>query len=55
MNILIVGQVDLTTQPVNPVTGFQVPVIADLITYMRVYKIETGKGQGESQDTQDRI
>ena len=55
MDVLIGRQVNLSTQAVHPVPGFQVLVIALLVTHMRIYEEDTGKGQGESKDTQYRI
>ena len=55
MNVLIVGQVDLAAEPVNAIPGIQMFIIAVLVTHMGVNEENTGKGQGESKDAQDRI
>ena len=50
MDVLIVGKIDLSAQPIYPVPGIHMFIKAILITHMRVDKEYTGKGQGESEN-----
>jgi hypothetical protein len=55
MDVIVVGQVDLSAEPVHPVPGFKMFIKVVLIADMGVNEENTPKGKGESQDAQEGV